>query len=195
MQSTQAEARTTAGGDVLTLTAVEATRENTAGYGVFIGTDVPAAGLSIPFYKGAVEEGHNLPFEYHGRATVRTARIHPRPAEVIWLERHLRMTQLFLGLGDAPFAMVLGKPTTGALPDLDDVRCLRFPPAHGIMIHAGTWHDFPLAIERPVSVLTMNSEEVVLALAAQRAPAEMDAGDVFKIDVTRRLGRVVRVAF
>ncbi len=181
--------------DTQVLAPLDATRENTAAYGTFIGTDVPSAGLSIPFYKGAVEEGHNLPFEYHGRATVRSARIHPRPAEVTWLERHLRMTQLFVGLGDAPFAMVLGRPTAGALPDLDDVVCFRFPAGHGIMIHAGTWHDFPLAIDRPVSVLTMNSEEVVQALAAQREPAEMDSGDVLKLDVRKRLGRSLRVAF
>ncbi len=196
MQITQKSAPATTGAAAeITLALLEARRENTAGYGVFIGTDVPAAGLSIPFYKGAVEEGHNLPFAYHERATVRSARIHPRPAEVIWLERHLRMTQLFVGLGDAPFAMVLGQPTAGALPDLDNVACFRFPAGHGILLHAGTWHDFPLALERPVSVLTLNSEEVVLALAAQQAPAEMDCGDVFKIDVLKRLGRVVRVAF
>ena len=41
----------------LEIPVVYATRENTAEYGEFIGTDVPKAGLSIPFYKGAVE-GH-----------------------------------------------------------------------------------------------------------------------------------------
>ena len=31
---------------------------------------------------------------------------------------------------------------------------------------AGTWHDFPKAVSSPVVVITMNSEEVVDALAA-----------------------------
>ena len=173
---------------------IAATRENTADYGVFIGTDVPAAGLSIPFYKGAVEEGHNLPFEYHEHCVVRTARIHPRPGQITWLERHTRMTQLFIGLGDAPLAMVLGKPNLdGDVPDLDTLVAFLFPPAHGIMIHRGTWHDFPMAIDRPVTVLTMNSEEVVAALASQKEPAEMDRGDVYKLDVTARTGIKVRV--
>jgi ureidoglycolate lyase len=178
----------------LVVPKVAATRENTAAYGVFIGTDVPASGLSIPFYKGAVEEGHNLPFEYHEKATVRTARIHPRPGNITWLERHTRMTQLFIGLGDAPLCMVLGKPDlTSEVPDLDTLVAFLFPPAHGIMIHAGTWHDFPMAIDRPVTVLTMNSEEVVLALAAQPTPGEMNSGDVFKLDVVKRTGVQVRV--
>ena len=172
---------------------VRADRENIAPYGLLIDTEVPASGLSIPFYKGAVEEGYNLPFQYHETAVVRTARIHPRAAEVIWLERHRRMTQVFVGLGDAPLAMVLGKPNHAEgreSPDLDDLRVFVLPPGHGIMLHDGTWHDFPLAIERPVTVLTMNSAEVVQALASQSSPAEMDRGDVFKLDVAHRLGVV-----
>src|SRR4051812_11590175 len=95
----------------LPVPVLDATRENLADYGLFIGLDVPNAGLAIPFYKGSVIEGHNLPFVCHGRAVVRTAQIHKRSNEVRWLERHMRMTQLFLGLGAAPFVMVLGKPT------------------------------------------------------------------------------------
>lgn len=172
---------------------VPATRDNTEKYGVFIGTDVPAAGLGIPFYQGAVEEGHNLSFEYHGAAVVRTARIHPRPGDVVWLERHERMTQLFVGLGDAPMAMVVGQPTAGPMPDLASIVAFVFPPGHGIMIHKGTWHDFPMALDRPVTVLVLNSAEVVEALASQKTPAEMDRGDVYKIAVATRLGRDIRV--
>lgn len=170
-----------------------ANRENIAPYGTLIDTKVPENGLSIPFYKGAVEEGYNLPFQYHETAVIRTARIHPRASEVIWLERHRRMTQVFVGLGDAPLAMVLGKPNHDdgcESPNVADLCVFVLPPGHGIMIHDGTWHDFPLAIARPVTVLTMNSAEVVQALASQPAPAEMDRGDVFKIDVAHRLGIV-----
>jgi ureidoglycolate lyase len=179
----------------LVVPKVAATRENIAAYGILIGTDVPAAGLAIPFYKGAVEEGHNLPFQYHDRATIRTARIHPRPGAITWLERHARLTQLFVGLGDAPFCVVLGKPNLDQpQPDLSSLVAFVFQPGHGVMIHAGTWHDFPMAIDRPVTVLTMNSEEVVEALASQQEPAEMNRGDVFKLDVERRTGVKVRVA-
>lgn len=181
--------------EVVEVPVVAATRENTEGFGIFIGTDVPEAGLAIPFYKGAVEEGHNLPFAYHGRAVIRTARIHPRSGDVTWLERHTRMTQLFIGLGDAPLAMVLAPPREGEdLPRLGEVVAFTFPPGHGIMIHRGTWHDFPMAIDRPVTVLTANSDEVVEALATQKGAEEMDRGDVFKIDVARRTGKVLRVA-
>jgi len=181
---------------VIEVPVVHATRENTVDYGIFIGTDVPDAGLTIPFYKGAVEEGFNLPFRYHEHAVVRTARIHPRPGTITWLERHMRMTQLFVGLGDAPLVMVLGKPTHQRgmdVPDLSDVRAFVLPPGHGIMIHTGTWHDFPMAVDRPVTVLTANSAEVVQALANQKQAEEMDDGDVRKIDILRHTGAALHV--
>ena len=175
---------------------VPATRENTAAYGIFIGTDVLNAGLTIPFYKGTVEEGHNIPFECNGPAVVRSARISRREGNVVWLERHMKMTQLFIGLGDQPFAMMLGKPNHGegeTVPRLEDLCCFVFPPGHGIMIHKGAWHDFPLAVKDPVTCLTINSAEVVDALAKMKAPAEMNHGDVFKIDIEKRTDTMLYV--
>src|SRR5262249_43020983 len=159
--------------------------------------DVRIAARAVPFYKGSVIEGLNLPFVCHGRAVVRTAQIHKRPNEVRWLERHLRMTQLFVGLGGAPFVMVLGTPTHDrglSVPDLSDVRAFKIDPGHGVMIHRGTWHDFPMAFSDPVTVLTMNSEEVVEALASAKTADEMDTGDVFKIDIARRMGTALVAA-
>lgn len=175
----------------------EATPENTRDYGTFIGAAVHRPGLAIPFY-ASVEEGQNLDFLYHERAVIRTARISKRPSELVWFERHLRMTQLFVGLGDQPFVMVLAKPNHEAslsVPNLADMVAFRLPPGHGIMIHRGTWHDFPMAIKDPVTVLTANSEEVVKALCAISGPQEIDDGDVFKIDVAARTGYTPRVPF
>jgi ureidoglycolate lyase len=171
---------------------IDATRENVKEYGLLIGTDVPNAGLTIPFYKGSVEEGHNIPFVCNGNAVIRSARISRRAPEVNWLERHMEMTQLFIGLGDQPFAMVLGKPNHeqgGEVPDLTEVKCFVFPPGHGVMIHKGTWHDFPLCVKEPVTVITANSPEVVVALSSMKTPDEMNHGDVFKIDIKKRTGK------
>jgi ureidoglycolate lyase len=175
---------------------VHATRHNVEPYGMMIDSAAPHTALSIPFYEGSVEEGENLPFVYHGKAVLRTARIHPREGEITWLERHMKMTQLFVGLGDAPLALVLGKPNHAQgrdVPTLEDVVAFVLAPGHGVLIHIGTWHDFPMAIDRPVTVLTANSEEVVAALARQKVPAEMDEGDVYKIDIARRTGATLRV--
>jgi ureidoglycolate lyase len=170
---------------------VYANRENIAEYGLIIDTEVPNAGLTIPFYKGAVEEGFNIPFEYEGKAVIRTARISKRASEISWLERHMGMTQLFFGIGDQPFAMVLGKPNHeegGELPDLTTAKCFVFPPGHGLLIHKGTWHDFPLAVDKPVTCFTANSEKVVQALCEMKEMGEMNHGDVFKYNIRDRLG-------
>ncbi len=176
---------------------MDATADNIKDYGVMIGAEVCRPGLGIPFY-ASVEEGQNLDFSYHGRAVVRTARISKRSSDLIWFERHLRMTQLFIGLGDQPFVMVLAKPNHEAgrsLPDFTDMVAFRLPAGHGVMIHKGTWHDFPMAIDKPVTVFTANSEEVVKALCAVSGPQEIDDGDVFKIDVAARTGCIPRVPF
>jgi len=100
----------------------------------------------------------------------------------------MRMTQLFVGLGQEPFIMVMAPPNhPKAAPDLDKVQALRFPAGHGLLLHLGTWHDFPIACERPVVVLTANSEEVVEALASMKGAQEMNQGDVFKISLPQRL--------
>ncbi|MBX9879163.1 MAG: ureidoglycolate lyase [Candidatus Obscuribacterales bacterium] len=183
--------------DVIEVPIIQATPENTKDFGLFIGTEVPNAGLTIPFYKGSVEEGFNIPFECQGSAVIRTARISKRSGDVIWLERHVEMTQLFIGLGDQPFAMVLGKPNheqKGEVPELKEVKCFVFPAGHGIMLWKGTWHDFPLCVKEPVTCMTANSPAVVEALASMKTASEMNHGDVYKIDIKARTGKTLHVS-
>jgi len=173
---------------VVRVPIVDATPENVQPFGQLIGDDVANPGLGIPFYQGRVLEGQNIDFQYTGRAVIRTAKILPGYPPVLWLERHMRMTQLFVGLGQEPFIMVMAPPNhPKAAPDLDKVQALRFPAGHGLLLHLGTWHDFPIACERPVVVLTANSEEVVEALASMKDAHEMNQGDVFKISLPQRL--------
>jgi len=171
--------------------AVIATEENIAPYGQLITNKVHKPGLGIPFYKGSVVEGGNFDFECRGAPKARTAQINPREsAELTWLEKHMNMTQMFIGLGNVPFIMALGAPThmnNQNVPDMSNVRAFVIPGGQGLMIHKGTWHDFPVAILEPVTILTFNSEEVVAALASMKEPKEMDHGDVYKIHVSNRM--------
>lgn len=168
-----------------------ATRENVAEYGLYIGPEVPNSGLTIPFYKGEVQEGYNFDFEYTGKAVIRSARIMQRNPQLKWLERHMNMTQLFVPLGTAGYIMVLAPPNHQEgknVPDLDKVKAFVFQPGVGLMLHKGTWHDFPYPLDEDVTMLTANSDEVVTALAACPTPREVDEGDVYKIDISARLG-------
>ncbi|MFS8861044.1 ureidoglycolate lyase [Synechococcus sp. H60.1] len=186
--------KTPTGTPVVRVPIVEATPENVRPFGQLLGDDVAYPGLGIPFYQGRVLEGQNIDSQYTGKAVIRTAKILPGYPAVFWLERHLRMTQLFVALGQEPFIMVMAPPNhPKTLPDLDKVQALRFPAGHGLLLHRGTWHDFPIAGERPVVVLTANSEEVVEALANMTTAQEMDQGDVLKISLPQRLNAEIHL--
>ncbi len=168
-----------------------ATPQNLAEYGLYIGPEVPNTGLTIPFYKGEVLEGHNFNFEYTGTAVIRSAKILQRNPQMKWFERHLNMTQFFIPLGTKGYIMVLAPPNQAEgknLPDLDKVKAFVFPAGVGLMLHKGTWHDFPYPVEDDVTMLTANSDEVVTALANCPTPRELFDGDVYKIDISARLG-------
>jgi len=182
---------TTSSESVVDLPVVDATSENVAPFGVLI-TDEVRPDLDIPYYRGRVVEGGDVGFRYRGRASLRTAKVLPGDApEVAWLERHLALTQLFIGRGSSPFVMVLAPPNHdagGNLPDLAAASALRFPGGSALMLHLGTWHDFPIAVSEPVALLILNSEEVVDALHTAGRPRELDEGDVFKVSLPDRFG-------
>lgn len=176
---------------IVDIPVVDAGAELVAPFGVLLTDDV-TPDLQIPYYRGRVIEGGDVGFRYRGTAALRTAKVLPDgPVQVCWLERHLALTQLFVGLGGSPFVMVLAPPNheTGAtLPDLSAARALRFPGGSALLLHLGTWHDFPIAVSTPVTFLIGNSQEVVDALQAAGRPRELDQGDVFKVSLPQRLG-------
>lgn len=181
--------------NTIKLKPIPANPETTRGYGTFIGEEINQGKINIPFYEHSVEEGDNFKFQYRDRVVLRTVRIHPGICEVKWLERHLHLTQLFLGIGQCPFLMVLSPPTSGtpALPRLNEVVCFSFSPGTGIILDLGVWHDFPLAISAPVTCLTANSAEVVEALQQLKEPQEMDFGDINKISLLGRFDLTIKI--
>jgi len=182
---------TTSSESVVDLEVVDATPVTVAPFGVLI-TEEVNPDLDIPYYRGRVVEGGDIGFCYRGRASLRTAKVLPGgTAHVVWLERHLALTQLFVGLGSSPFVMVLAPPnhaTGDNLPDLAAASALMFPGGSALMLHFGTWHDFPIAVNTPVALLIGNSEEVVDALHSAGSPRELDEGDVFKVSLPDRFG-------
>jgi ureidoglycolate lyase len=175
---------------ILDVPVVDATPESVTPFGILV-HDTVTAGMDIPYYRGRVIEGGDLGFQYNGRACLRTAQILPGDTTVAWLERHQQLTQLFVGLGGNEFAMVLAPPNhdVGAdLPDLSAAVTLRFPPGSALLLHLGTWHDFPLATGGPVTLLVANSQEVVDTLGAAGRPRELHEGDVHKISLADRFG-------
>ena len=93
-------------------------------------------------------EGGDLGFRYNGQACLRTAQILPGDPTVSWLERHLLLTQLFVGLGTDEFLMVLAPPNhdSGAdLPDLSAVVDALQGAGGPRELHEGDVHKISLA--------------------------------------------------
>jgi len=91
--------------------------------------------------------------------------------------------------------MILAPPnheTGDDLPELSAAVTLRFPASSALLLHRGTWHDFPLATTGPVTMLLANSQEVMDALANAGSPRELHEGDVHKVSLADRFGVQLR---
>ncbi len=158
-----------------------------APYGVMIGADNTTAPRISSFYRDAVELWTPGQFVSDADTTLSVARVHPRSCEVIWMERHFRHTQCFIPIGGKPFAVVMGAPTEHGAPNPDTVRAFHFDGSAGFMMHIGTWHEFPFALDEAVDVLVILRNETNRDLEL-RADDEALGGDLEKRNMRVRLG-------
>ncbi|XP_065644862.1 uncharacterized protein LOC100211420 isoform X2 [Hydra vulgaris] len=171
-----------------------ATRENLKPFAQIIDDDFEYygdTGLPIPFYSTVLEGKNFENVTWKDQACVRRAQIKWRnDTSVKWLERHLEMTQAFIIIGKNPGLFVLGAPTHNredmdetqrALPDWVNIKAFVVPAGVGLILHKGTWHDFPVSCGPPVTSFIINTEEVVHALASMKEPQPMNHGDCFKL--------------
>lgn len=178
----------------IVLPPMAANPDNAAEFGLYIGDDTTPERRPVPFYQH-VDAGSDLPFEYPDEAVIRLSRVHPCDNHIVWLERHNRLTQFFIGLGSSPFFIVLGLADKAEDINPARLKCLVFAPGTGILLNRSVWHEFPMALDRPVTCMAGNSLETVQALTAVTSPREMNEGDVEKIHVAERFQTEVYVSF
>ena len=123
------------------LTAIPATPESVAPFGMLI--DVPADGVALPvaFYEGKVRVYKPAQFKSDEDTEITLASIDPRDMSVHWLERHFKHTQTSIPLSNGAFVIVMAPSTDGDLPDIDQARVLVFDGRAGFALHVGTWHE------------------------------------------------------
>ena len=108
------------------------------------------------------------------------------------MERHFKHTQVFLPLNRVPFAVVLAPPTpSGRLPELASARAFRFAGDCGLMMHLGTWHEFPFALQAPADLVVILRNETNRNLDAIE-DGEAVGEDLEKRNVRRRFGVTLR---
>lgn len=177
----------------MTLAVERATPEALAPFGQVIGRVPAIAPVPVDFYKGAVRMSYPASFSCDHPVEFTVAHMDHRPGEVRYLERHFQHTQAFVPLAGKPFVAVMAPPSEGDLPDLDLVRAFRFDGSAGFVMHRGTWHEFPFAVEDGTDLLVILSSQTGYDLKAKDAVTEEAHGpDLDKKDIVARTGHLFR---
>lgn len=163
------------------------TSEAFAPYGVLVGVDRHVGPRIGQFYGDKVELWAPGPFVSDEQTCLSVARIHARPLEVIWMERHFKHTQTFIPLGGKPFVAVLGVPTPTNHPDPATVRAFRFDGTCGALLHVGVWHEFPFAVADTAEVVVILRKETQQNLEVKEND-EAVGDDLEKRNLQARLG-------
>lgn len=164
-----------------------------APFGQIAGTNSTPQLMPIDFYKGAVEVGQAVRFHCDHPVELTPARIDLRPGEVRFMERHFQHTQAFIPVGGKPYIVVVAPPTDGELPDLAAARAFRFDGSQSFVMHVGTWHEFPFALETNTDILVILSAQTGYDLKNGDPETEEAFGpDLDKKDMVARTGTVLR---
>jgi len=149
-------------------------------------------GGSIDVYRGGPIDA-DVPVEFLiSRSSVREFRVN-------FLERHMLLGQSFFPLAGGGFISVVAAPdaalTEHGIPGFDEIHAFLVPPACGITLHRGTWHEPPYPLGDGLIRLTTSHADLSAGLErALNDRGEIDALDVDKRNVTERSGVVVRIA-
>ncbi|MEO9467887.1 ureidoglycolate lyase [Parasphingorhabdus sp.] len=171
-----------------------ASPEILAPFGQIAGTNSTPQLMPIDFYKGAVEVGQPVSFHCKHPIELTPSRLDLRPGEVRFMERHFQHTQAFIPIGGKPYVVVMAPPTDGDLPDLAAARAFRFDGSQSLVMHVGTWHEFPFAMEPDTDILVILSAQTGYDLKNGNPETEEAFGpDLDKKDIVVRTGTVLRV--
>jgi ureidoglycolate lyase len=178
---------------MVTLTLEPASAQALAEFGAILGSASGAKPVAVDFYQGAVKMSYPGRFECDHPVEITLAHVEPRAGEVRYMERHVQHTQAFIPLGGKPFIAVMAPPSDGEMPDLDRLRAFRFDGSAGFVMHRGTWHEFPFAIEADTQILVILSSQTGYDLQAKDAVTQEAHGpDLDKKDICARSGMIFR---
>lgn len=109
----------------------------------------------------------------------------PRWNGVLFLERHLQLTQTFIPLGGKPFYTVMAPadaPDVNGFVPIDHLRAFYVPGDVAIQVHRGTWHENPMPKVADTRLLVTSHAR--LTVAHQQSPDP--AVQALAVDLERR---------
>ena len=169
-----------------TIVIEDATPETIAPFGVFVGT-APGMPVFAEWTGVTVHGATPIAIGDHAELLHVTMAAGTFPATVELLERHPHHTQTYLSANGKPFVMVLGAETEGGLPEIGGLRAFLFKDGAGIVMHAGTWHEFPVALEDDTRfTVVLSADSHVNDLTDPEFPLDARGPDLERFDMARR---------
>ncbi len=161
-------------------------------FGQLLGPGHAERWATPPFYADAVRTSRPADYYCAGETQLSLSQVSPRPNKVRFLERHFQHTQAFIPLQGKPFILVMAPPGPGSEPDLGLVRAFRFDGSAGFVMHLGTWHEFPFALQSDTDLIVVLSAQTVLDLHNTGDNSlEASGPDLQKLDIVARCGEVI----
>jgi ureidoglycolate lyase len=182
--------------EVRTITAEPLTPEAFAAFGQVLTTEGQER-LPIDTYGGTIDVYRPARLESDQPVEFLVSRSRLREFRVLFLERHVQLTQTFVPLDGHAFVSVVARAEAReehGIPALDEIHGFVVPGGTGINIARGVWHEppFPL-VDGSVQLVTSHQALTAGLGAAFDERLEIYEKDVEKRNVTERTGVVLRV--
>lgn len=121
-----------------------------------------------------------------------------RDFRILYLERHMELTQAFISLGGKPFIQTVAAPDARLeddVPALDEIKAFMVPGDVATNMHPGTWHEPPFGLVDGQTFLYTSHADLTAGLGADRdAKDSIGEKDVDKRNITEHAGYELRIA-
>jgi ureidoglycolate lyase len=185
--------------EVLEIRTIEAellTAETFAPFGEILSPDGRER-LPIDLYGGTKHVYRAAPIDTDRPVEFLVTRSMLREFQVLFLERHLELTQAFIPLGGAPFISVVARadaPEDDGMPKLDELHAFIVPGDVGIQLHRGVWHEPPFPLVDGSLQLVTSHQSLTKGLGSDlNERGEIREADVEKRNMLERAGFIVEI--
>jgi len=148
----------------LVLSATEPTPETFAPFGRILTPEgrkrlpINTYGASLDLYREGFETDQPIEwFIFEGQ---------PRGTDVLFLERHLQLSQTFIPVNGKSFYTVVARPNAreeNGFVALDELKAFRVPGDMPIQLHRGAWHENPMPLDPGTRMLVTSHANLTLA--------------------------------
>ena len=160
------------------------TREDFAPFGDVISKD-GLERLPIDIYGDAANVYVPSDFESDQPTEFLLTNCRLREFRVLFMERHVELTQTFIPLRGDPILIVVAPPECpeiDGMPAIDRIRAFIVPGACAINLKRGTWHEFPFPMVDDLDMIVTSHRSLTEGLKSTLN----ERREIFQLDVEKR---------